>query len=528
MSTETTSRARRPYDVRQHPQGSVIMSDPSEHATTLGLVFNKGPGSYDYEEMAQIWAWALPVMFPALAKIRNAATAAANGQLYQTVEDLRDLLSSIALVASNALPVPTIGDTQGSTQPAQVFASGTAATLGHLDVNGESRFGTFIEMTPDECRGVAIGDLLGRRVALVPTEDLAEAVLPAAPDPTSAPDLSEFAKRLACAAYRVGFPSASTDDLERMWNSLTDEGRAPWIAAAQEVPRQVEWLHPSLAPTKQGTPILLKVQLHDGSHIAEGHVTEEGRLWVPSIAYTRGDPNVLGVIPLCPLRIPVTAALSTSQDPDQDAWHITSGSIQVESATGPKIVGAGHVVIPEARYQALLAQYRATQGNSLTATANAPEFHPNLTAFLRHLWRGAELNRLSVEDEFRDLYDAALAGKLEASQLAVLAVNEVRQSVDDPVDGLETLFKAIMADLSSACAVSPTNVVDIIERLKATGRCWDVSYFPELGPEPEFNIAPENHFRVNIVTGLEDEAVGWGATLEEAGTTAISTAQGGK
>ncbi|WP_395454661.1 hypothetical protein ACHMW5_13395 [Azospirillum melinis] len=102
--------------------------------------------------------------------------------------------------------------------------------------------------------------------------------------------------------------------------------------------------------------------------------------------------------------------------------------------------------------------------DSLTETAKETERHPNLTAFLRHLWRGAELRRLSVEDEFRDLYDDAIAGKLEARDLAALAVNEVRQSVDDPVDGLETLFKAIMADLSAARAAQP--VVEVVEALR--------------------------------------------------------------
>ncbi len=100
------------------------------------------------------------------------------------------------------------------------------------------------------------------------------------------------------------------------------------------------------------------------------------------------------------------------------------------------------------------AQPDVDDERDLSKAAGA-ERHPNLTTFLRHLWRGAERHRLSVEDEFRDLYDDALAGNLEARQLAVLAVNEVRQSIDDPVDGLETLFKAIMADLSAARASAP-------------------------------------------------------------------------
>ncbi|NUB17345.1 hypothetical protein GAY28_36655 [Azospirillum brasilense] len=83
------------------------------------------------------------------------------------------------------------------------------------------------------------------------------------------------------------------------------------------------------------------------------------------------------------------------------------------------------------------------------AVALTPEWkdrHPNLTVFLNRLWRGAKSMNLSAEDDFRELYDAALDGKLEAGHLARLAVDEVRNSTDDPVDGLTVLFNALLAD----------------------------------------------------------------------------------
>jgi len=87
------------------------------------------------------------------------------------------------------------------------------------------------------------------------------------------------------------------------------------------------------------------------------------------------------------------------------------------------------------------------------AVASTPEWkdrHPNLTTFMGRLWRGAKSMDLSAEDDFRELYDAALDGKLEASHLARLAVDEVRNSTDDPIVGLTVLFTALLADAAPA------------------------------------------------------------------------------
>ncbi|WP_137104380.1 hypothetical protein [Azospirillum argentinense] len=66
---------------------------------------------------------------------------------------------------------------------------------------------------------------------------------------------------------------------------------------------------------------------------------------------------------------------------------------------------------------------------------------------------------LSAEDDFRELYDAALAGKLEAGQLARLAVDEVRNSTDDPVDGLTVLFNALLTDAALTAQPDPLGMV---------------------------------------------------------------------
>lgn len=60
------------------------------------------------------------------------------------------------------------------------------------------------------------------------------------------------------------------------------------------------WNTPDTAPAKPGSPINLRVRLEDGEHEAEGHVTEEGNLWVPWIAFERNDPRVIGWMPANP------------------------------------------------------------------------------------------------------------------------------------------------------------------------------------------------------------------------------------
>lgn len=56
-----------------------------------------------------------------------------------------------------------------------------------------------------------------------------------APD-VGRPSIEETAKILAIAAHRVISPTSSDDDLERMWTSLKEEAREPWLAAARATP----------------------------------------------------------------------------------------------------------------------------------------------------------------------------------------------------------------------------------------------------------------------------------------------------
>lgn len=115
MSDKTASRrSREPYDVRHHPLGYVIMSGPTDNDVILGAVYDKGPGSGDPEEMAKVWAASYQIMFPALANIRNVASRAATTDRYETMDGLRTLLAAIAKTAGDALPVPTIGDLNGT------------------------------------------------------------------------------------------------------------------------------------------------------------------------------------------------------------------------------------------------------------------------------------------------------------------------------------------------------------------------------------------------------------------------------
>ncbi|MBK3776339.1 hypothetical protein GAY31_19655 [Azospirillum brasilense] len=116
--TTATYRGRDPYDVRPHPLGYVIMSGPTDNDVILGAVYDKGPGSGDPEEMAKVWAASYQIMFPALAEIRNASAIAAYATAAAWPEEAVSLLERIHQRAREALPVPTIGDVNGTTPEA--------------------------------------------------------------------------------------------------------------------------------------------------------------------------------------------------------------------------------------------------------------------------------------------------------------------------------------------------------------------------------------------------------------------------
>jgi len=83
----------------------------TEHDATLGVVFDNGQPAP--EELAKIWAAAQPLMFPALAAIRNEARALLGGRSCIPDNVLLALLR-IEKTAASALPVPTIGDLNGT------------------------------------------------------------------------------------------------------------------------------------------------------------------------------------------------------------------------------------------------------------------------------------------------------------------------------------------------------------------------------------------------------------------------------
>ena len=55
---------------------------------------------------------------------------------------------------------------------AKTYATGTAAIIGAVTIDGELRIGTFVEMEPDDARGVNIEAVFQQRVSLVPADDL--------------------------------------------------------------------------------------------------------------------------------------------------------------------------------------------------------------------------------------------------------------------------------------------------------------------------------------------------------------------
>ncbi|MBP2232473.1 hypothetical protein J2847_005802 [Azospirillum agricola] len=124
MGSNLTNRIRQPYDVRIHPNGFTIWSGPTDNDAIVGAIYDKEPGSYDAEGIAKVWAWSFPIMFPALAQIRDASALAAYASAHAWPEEAVDLLRRIYRLAKDALPLPTIGDTKGaSPAPLEVAAT---------------------------------------------------------------------------------------------------------------------------------------------------------------------------------------------------------------------------------------------------------------------------------------------------------------------------------------------------------------------------------------------------------------------
>jgi hypothetical protein len=135
---------------------------------------------------------------------------------------------------------------------------------------------------------------------------------------------------------------------------------------------------------------------------------------------------------------------------------------------------------------------------------------------------------------------ASPAASTEALTETAKRIDEIVQSVSEwddrtsPVympeallitpDELTKLLHDFAGDISAARASAP----EVVGRLSALGLCWDAEYFPTLDPDEEFDIAPENHYRVNIITSLEDTATGWGATFSEAADAALRSAGEGR
>lgn len=150
MTDNAHNRARQPFHVRPHRDGFAIPGGPTEHDATLGVVFDNGQP--DPEELAKIWAAAQSVMFPALAQSRNEERAILNAGRADIPADITDALRRIEQTAASALPVPTIGDLNGTsplppapeaatTQPADVSdplarIETIASEMGHADTLG--------------------------------------------------------------------------------------------------------------------------------------------------------------------------------------------------------------------------------------------------------------------------------------------------------------------------------------------------------------------------------------------------------
>lgn len=130
MTDNMRARARQSFHVRPHPNGCGIWSDQTVHGVLMAVVFNKGPGSYDEGELATIMAAAQPVMFPALASIRNEARAMLNAGRADIPADIIDALRRIEQTAATALPVPTIEDLDGAS-PLPPAPSAQGVTVPH-------------------------------------------------------------------------------------------------------------------------------------------------------------------------------------------------------------------------------------------------------------------------------------------------------------------------------------------------------------------------------------------------------------
>ena len=109
---------REPHQAR----GRFIYGGSHEFDAMLGEVYDKGPGSFDHDELAKIWAASACTMFPTLAQIRDAARIAVAAAPASYGAEALELLANIARMAGDALPVPTIGDENGTAPPAPFFA----------------------------------------------------------------------------------------------------------------------------------------------------------------------------------------------------------------------------------------------------------------------------------------------------------------------------------------------------------------------------------------------------------------------
>lgn len=195
MTDKTTTTARKPFDVRPHPLGSIIMSGPTDNDVILGAVYDKGPGSYDHEEMAKVWAAAYPVMFPALAEIRDGAAVVAFAGKEIWPREIVEMFRRIYQRAKDALPVPTIGDLKG-TSPA---APAITATI-----------------SPAMC--VAASDAAMERGVILPAshaDEIIEAALRAAP---ASPPAAQLDGCVIAPAH------ATTDIRARMESRAVDFG----------------------------------------------------------------------------------------------------------------------------------------------------------------------------------------------------------------------------------------------------------------------------------------------------------------
>ncbi|WP_188260822.1 hypothetical protein [Azospirillum tabaci] len=340
----TARRSREPFEAR----GRFIWGGPTEHDAIVGEVYDNGQPFP--EEMAKVWAASYQIMFPALAEIRNRARSAVLGDSEYPLLDL----AWIADTAANALPVPTIGDVNGTAPEAPRRSSVQEAApavppLGKLialascveeKVNaegGEATVPRIVALTVAAINEAAAQEAAQATAAdgvpEVGLRDAAESVLDLV-ETLSDGDLT-IAGRREIADLRSALsgtpvcakiiPYTDEDDRpdpamnglvmlaigrdvdapDHVLDRIPDDAAETLVRLLSSAPAaptaqgQVQgWQHPSAAPTERGAPILLKFRVAGETHIAEGSVTDGGCLWVPYVSFHRDDPSVFGVIAL--------------------------------------------------------------------------------------------------------------------------------------------------------------------------------------------------------------------------------------